>query len=146
MPNKMIKPQRSVSDIKIEELEAKITDFQEKIAVFEKVPVVHSTNIATKAKYWPVFAKLIEGEWKFGGEKYKFPTVNKEATDWVCELGPGATGCDWIFLTCAKYLGRIINLKREKDLLKIANYMFIAWLKMGFHLNEEHDQDVGVSK
>jgi hypothetical protein len=107
---------------------------------------VHSTDVATKAKYWPIFAKLIMGEWSFGGEKYKFPVEGKEATDWVCELAPGSTGCDWIFLTCAKYLARIINLKREKDLLKIGNYMFIAWLKMGFHLQHEHDQDIGVTK
>ena len=31
----------------------------------------------------------------------------------------------------------------EKDLLKIATYCYICWLKAGHHLKEEHDEDTG---
>jgi len=67
-------------------------------------------------------------------------------TDWVCEIVPGETGVDWVLGTMAKYIGRFINFKREKDLLKIATYCYIVWLKMGFHLNKDHDEDVNIKK
>jgi hypothetical protein len=41
-----------------------------------------------------------------------------------------------------KYLGRYKNFRREKDLLKIATYMYIAWLKEGYHKLEVHDEDI----
>jgi hypothetical protein len=41
-----------------------------------------------------------------------------------------------------KYIFRFKNFHREKDLLKIATYCFILWLKMGAHLQETHDEDV----
>ena len=44
--------------------------------------------------------------------------------------------------TMAKYIFRFRNLKREKDILKIACYCYILWLKMGFWENDQHDEDV----
>ena len=75
-----------------------------------------------------------------GGEKYSLGE-NREATDWVNELRPGKTGIDWIIQTIAKYLARFINFGREKDLLKIGGWGYIAWLKKGFFKNKVHDSD-----
>jgi hypothetical protein len=104
---------------------------------------VYNTDVNTKREYWPVFEEMIRNQFEHGGEKYALEgQPDKEATDWVCELSPGKTGCDWILQTMAKYLGRFLNFRREKDLLKIATYCFIAWLKCGFHLQEQHEEDV----
>ncbi len=40
-----------------------------------------------------------------------------------------------------KYMFRYKNFHREKDLLKVATYCFILWLKTGGHLAETHDED-----
>ena len=100
-----------------------------------------NTDIETKRKYWPEFAKFMENQFKFGGKKYQL-SENKEISDWVCELSPGKTGADWIMQTICKYSGRFINFKLERDLFKIATYAFIMWLKMGFHLQHKHDEDL----
>lgn len=101
---------------------------------------VWNTDIETKQKYWPKFAEFIENQFKFGGKKYQLSN-GKEITDWVCELSPGKTGADWVIQTICKYGGRFINLQLEQDIFKIATYAFIMWLKMGFHLKDEHDED-----
>ena len=99
-----------------------------------------NTDVETKRKYWPIFAKMIENQLEHGGKKYALPDQSdKEITDWVCELA----GWEWILGTMAKYLGRFLNFRREKDLFKIATYCFILWLKFGFHLKSEHDEDLG---
>lgn len=104
---------------------------------------VFNTDVETKKKYYSKFSELMENQFKHGGNKYCLDgQSDKEATDWVCEFVPGNTGVDWILGTMAKYLGRFKNFQREKDLLKIATYCYIAWLKMGFHLKEEHDEDI----
>ncbi len=103
---------------------------------------IYSTNVVTKKKYWPVFAKLMENQFIHGGPKYSLPGQDdREATDAVCEMSPGKSGFDWIFQTQAKYGFRYMNFGREKDLLKIAAFAFIGWLKGGHHLEEEHDED-----
>jgi hypothetical protein len=108
-----------------------------------KIMKIHNTNVTTKTKYWPIFEKMIRNQFEAGGEKYALDgQIDKEATDWVCELVPGETGSDWVLGTMAKYLARFKNFKREKDLLKIATYCFIVWLKMGYHLKEKHDEDI----
>jgi len=104
---------------------------------------VHNTGIDTKAKHFDEFAELIGNQFKHGGDKYKLSDrSDKELTDLICELSPGKTGFDWIFQTQLKYMGRFMNFNREKDLLKIAAYCYIAWLKSGFHLKDQHDEDV----
>ncbi|MAG50685.1 hypothetical protein CL621_03570 [archaeon] len=101
----------------------------------------HNTNIEQKKKHFPSFIDLIKNQFWHGGDKYKL-NDEKEFTDQVCETFPGDTGVDWILGTAMKYLGRYKNFGREKDLLKIATYCYILWLKAGFHLKEKHDEDV----
>lgn len=109
--------------------------------------IVHNTDVELKRKYWPKFAEFMANQFEHGGKKYAMDgQEDKEITDWVCELSPGKTGADWVLQTCAKYCGRYINFKRERDLFKIATYCFIMWLKMGYHLQVEHDEDVNVEK
>ena len=100
----------------------------------------YNTNQKTKQENFDKFSELIKGQFNFGGQKYK-GTSEKEFTDMICEAFPGESGVDWVLGTCMKYLGRYKNLGREKDLLKVATYMYIIWLKGGFHLKETHDED-----
>ena len=71
----------------------------------------------------------IKGQFMYGGKKYA-QTETKEATDCLFD----DFGKNWLFGTLAKYTKRYSNLARERDLLKIACYCFILWLKRGFHL------------
>ena len=78
------------------------------------------------------FISLIENQFKYGGKKYANDS-QKEATDILCE-DFGTNGLLW---TIAKYVLRYKNLGQEKELLKIGCYMYILWLKRGFHLNQQ---------
>lgn len=107
---------------------------------------VYNTGINMKKAHFDKFIELIRNQFWHGGEKYALDNQpNKEFTDLVCEVAPGKTGFDWILQTIVKYCGRYINFQREKDLLKIATYCYIAWLKAGCHLQPEHDEDVAAS-
>ena len=78
------------------------------------------------------FLELIENQFVYGGTKYA-QTKEKEATDVLFDdFGKG-----WLLGTVAKYCKRFSNLARERDLLKIACYEYILWLKRGFHLKKE---------
>ena len=101
----------------------------------------HNTTIDVKQQHFAKFAELIENQFKFGGTKYQL-NDSKEFTDQICETFPGDTGVDWVLGTCMKYLGRYKNFGQEKDLLKVATYCYILWLKNGFHLVEKHNEDV----
>ncbi len=101
----------------------------------------YSTNVETKQKHFPQFIELIANQFNHWGDKYK-GTGDKEFTDLICEAFPWESGVDWALGTCMKYLGRYKNFGREKDLLKVATYMYILWLKGWFHLQEYHDEDV----
>lgn len=100
-----------------------------------------NTTLDAKTKYFPKFAELISNQFKHGGDKYQLNNA-KEFTDQICETFPGESGVDWVLGTVMKYLGRYKNYGREKDLLKAATYLFILWLKGGYHLNETHDEDI----
>lgn len=102
---------------------------------------MYNTSLKTKQENFEAFANLIRNQFDHGGDKYQLAS-DKEMTDLVCELVPGDTGVDWILGTQLKYLGRFKNTGREKDLLKIATYCYIAWLKMGFHVSTTHDEDI----
>jgi len=102
---------------------------------------IHNTNLETKKENFDEFAELIKNQFMHGGDKYSL-NQEREFTDAICEFVPGETGTDWILGTIMKYLGRFKNFQREKDLLKISTYCYIIWLKCGFHLKEEHDEDV----
>lgn len=103
---------------------------------------VYSTTVETKAAHFDKFAALIGNQFKHGGDKYKlkgFP--DREATDVISSIFGGETEFDWILGTMMKYLFRFKNFNREKDLLKIATYCYILWLKQGNHLKEVADED-----
>lgn len=105
--------------------------------------MIYNTGIETKRKNFQKFVDLIGNQFNHGGEKYLLEgQKDKEFTDLICEISPGKTGIDWVLQTMAKYIGRFLNFQREKDLLKIATFCYIAWLKKGFHLVEDHDEDI----
>ena len=101
----------------------------------------YNTTIDVKKKNFKPFAELIENQFKFGGVKYQL-NDQKEFTDQICETFPGETGVDWVLGTIMKYLGRYKTFGQEKDLLKSATYLYILWLKAGFHLEVKHNEDV----
>jgi hypothetical protein len=104
---------------------------------------IHNTGLETKRENFQKFAELLVNQWNHGGDKYCLEgQEDKEFTDLVCEVAPGKSGVDWVMQTIVKYCGRFINFGREKDLLKIATYAYIAWLKKGYHLRDAHDEDV----
>lgn len=107
-------------------------------------PSLYGTTVETKAKHFEKFAALIGDQFKHGGTKYALVGFSDmEATDLICKLWeePGVDEVKWILKTMLKYLFRFRNFNREKDLLKIATYCYIIWLKMGWHLGETHDTD-----
>ena len=108
---------------------------------------IHNTTLEDKRKYWPVFAKLVSDQFAHGGEKYRLEGFDDmEATDLICKIWEksGEDELKWIMKTCMKYMFRFRNFGREKDLLKISTYMFIAWLKLGGHLRTDHDTDTKI--
>lgn len=100
-----------------------------------------STGLQQKRENFNTFAQLIRNQFDHGGAKYASGIAGKEFTDLICEAFPGESGVDWVLGTCMKYMGRYRNFGREKDLLKVATYMYLLWLKGGFHLKKEHDED-----
>lgn len=104
----------------------------------------YGTTVNVKREYWPVFGALVGGQFEHGGEKYKLPGFDdREATDVISSVFGGASEFDWILGTMMKYVFRFKNFQREKDLLKIATYCYILWLKQGNHLKDRHDTDTG---
>lgn len=105
---------------------------------------VHNTTVQVKAHHFKKFADLISNQFNHGGDKYKLQGFeDREATDVISSIFGGGSQFDWILGTMMKYLFRFKNYKREKDLLKVATYCYILWLKQGNHLKleEEHDED-----
>jgi len=103
---------------------------------------VHNTTCDVKAKHFQKFADLIGNQFKHGGDKYALPGMpDREATDVISSAFGGETQFDWILGTMMKYMFRFKNFGREKDLLKVATYCYILWLKQGNHLKVAHDED-----
>lgn len=69
-------------------------------------------------------------QWIGGGKRYQL-SRDKEFTDLVCEVA----GTDWIGGNIVKYVGEIINARKngekpqEVNFFKIAVYAFLWWLK-----------------
>lgn len=102
----------------------------------------YNTNLKVKKENWPKFVKLMGSLILHGGDKYALPGFeDMEATDVISRVYGGETEFDWILGTMNKYLFRFKNFNREKDLLKVATYCYILWLKQGNHLKTEHDTD-----
>ena len=76
------------------------------------------------------FLALLKDQFTYGGKKYA-KNSKKEATDILFERHTHR----WLVGTIDKYTFRYANLARERDLLKIATYMYILWLKRGFHIH-----------
>lgn len=75
------------------------------------------------------FISLILDQFNYGGKKYALNGDNqRESTDELFDRH----GKNWLFGTVDKYTFRFKTVSREKDLLKIATYMYIIWLKRGF--------------
>lgn len=101
------------------------------------------TTVEIKRTNFNKFSSLISNQFNHGGDKYKLPGFDdKEATDVISSVFGGETEFDWILGTMMKYLFRFKNFQREKDLLKIATYCYILWLKQGNHLKETNDEDI----
>ncbi len=100
------------------------------------------TTIEVKNANFEKFASLIGNQFKHGGDKYRLQGFDdREATDVISSVFGGQSEFDWVLGTMMKYLFRFKNFQREKDLLKIATYCYILWLKQGNHLTEKHDED-----
>lgn len=76
------------------------------------------------------FHDLIKNQFEYGGVKYA-SSETKEATDILFDIH----SFHWLVGTVDKYTFRFKNLQRERDLLKVATYQYIIWLKRGFHLS-----------
>ena len=72
------------------------------------------------------FINLVQDQFQYGGTKYA-NSAQKEVTDVLVET----YGIGGLYWTIDKYVYRFKNLGRERDLLKIATYMYILWLKYG---------------
>jgi len=81
---------------------------------------------------YQVFVNLVKDQFTYGGKKYAH-SKGKEATDVLFDK----YGKNWLFGTIDKYTFRFKTCKREKDLLKIACYQYITWLKRGFHIDNK---------
>jgi hypothetical protein len=104
--------------------------------------MTYGTTTKVKAGNFKKFADLIEGQFSHGGDKYALQGFeDREATDVISSVFGGPTEYDWILGTMMKYLFRFKNFNREKDLLKVATYCYILWLKQGNHLKDDHDTD-----
>jgi hypothetical protein len=103
----------------------------------------YGTTIEVKKENFDKFAQMISNQFNHGGDKYRLQGFNdREATDVISSVFGGESEYDWILGTMMKYLFRFKNFQREKDLLKIATYCYILWLKQGNHLIKEHDEDI----
>lgn len=76
------------------------------------------------------FSLLVKDQFEYGAVKYRH-TGQQEATDILV----ARWGLGWILGTMNKYVYRFNNLGRERDLLKIACYAYLLWLKFGFNQN-----------
>lgn len=103
------------------------------------------TTVDVKKANFKVFSDLIADQFNHGGGKYFLPGfTDREATDVISAVFGGQSEFDWILGTMMKYIFRFKNFQREKDLLKIATYCYILWLKQGNHLLAAHDTDTEV--
>ena len=101
-----------------------------------------NTTVDVKASNFNKFAQLISNQFKHGGNKYALPGFDdREATDIISSVFGGEREDQWILGTVTKYIFRWNTFHREKDLLKSVTYLYLLWLKMGFHLQENHDED-----
>lgn len=78
------------------------------------------------------FIGLIKEQFMYGGKKYALQST-RESTDELFDR----YGFKWFLGIIDKYCFRFKNIKREKDLLKIATYLFLLWIKRGYHIDKK---------
>lgn len=83
------------------------------------------------------FNELIKDQFMYGGKKYSGDD-KKEATDMLFEVH----GYSWLVGTMDKYTYRYRNLKRPRDIFKIATYQYITWLKRGYYIDHNGTEAV----
>ena len=86
------------------------------------------------------FVKLIEDQFMYGGKKYALEE-RRESTDVIFDI----FGANWLYGTISKYCFRWKNLQREKDILKIACYSYILWLKRGFFIDDKRQVPIDTN-
>lgn len=86
------------------------------------------------------FVKLIKDQFMYGGKKYAF-NDKREATDILFDV----FGANWLYGSIGKYCLRWKNLKRERDVLKIATFSFLLWLKRGFFIDDKRQVPIDTN-
>lgn len=82
------------------------------------------TNAHEKIDESGEFITAIFKQVYYGGSKYSLGDSDKEAGDYIVELFP-----EFVESTILKYLLRWRQQKREEDLIKIATYVFMMWIR-----------------
>ena len=85
-----------------------------------------------ECNHFSLFCDLVKDQFEYGGKKYAL-NATRESTDELFDI----YGRNWLLGTMAKYCFRYKNLKRERDILKIACYSYIMWLKRGYFLQPQ---------
>jgi hypothetical protein len=98
---------------------------------------IESKKIEVKVSEMQTFHDLIIDQFKFGGVKYAF-TGQREATDELFD------SFSYLFLmsTICKYCFRFKTMKAEKEMLKIATYSYLLWLKRGYYANPQGTSEI----
>ena len=87
---------------------------------------IKSTAIGLSGKS-DTFLNILDRQFTGCATKYAF-SENSEWTDVITMYVPY-----WVEGTILKYLGRLKVYGRERDLIKVATYCFILWIKYGLH-------------
>jgi len=91
------------------------------------------------------FTMLVKDQFVYGGKKYALEE-KRESTDLLFDI----FGANWLYGTMSKYCFRFVNLQRERDLLKIACYSYLLWLKRGFFIDDKRaiplDTNIKIKK
>lgn len=86
-------------------------------------------EVSQVSQNFTTFANLINEQFVYGAKKYSDKdNASRETTDILFDT----FGAEWLYGTICKYTFRYDNVHREKDLLKIATYAYLLWLKRGF--------------
>ncbi len=94
--------------------------------------------------WWAIYCGLVGHQFEYGGVKYGAQAEGREMTDKLTAIY-GLNGMLW---TMHKYWFRFRGaVGREKDVLKLACYVYILWLKKGYFMvspPQGHLLDVNV--
>ena len=80
-------------------------------------------------EFYKTFTNLVRDQFEYGGKKYALQE-KRESTDELFD----SFGKNWLLGTMCKYVYRTKNVNRGRDILKLACYCYIIWLKRGFQI------------